>query len=105
MSKGQRIKFKTWDCELNRGEYQNGRTALELVAWEDNEADEIYEGEPIATCTINIPECSLAADEVIIKDYSENEGMLQALLDAKVVELTGREVQSGFITAPICILC
>ena len=84
--------------------YQNGRISLELVAWEDDTISEVFEGEPIATCTVNVPEYPLAADEVIIKDYSENEGMLQALLDAKVVELAGRSVSMGFVTSPVCIL-
>lgn len=101
----KRIQFKDWDCELIKDEYVgNGRTALELVAWEDKPEEDIYKGEPISTCTINMPEVPLGVDEVIIKDYSENDGMLRTLLDAGVVELSGRSVQTGFVTCPICIL-
>jgi hypothetical protein len=105
MAKGKRIRFKNWDCELRFDKYcDNDRTAMELVAWEDDDDKDVFEGEPISTCTVNIPEASLAVDEVIIKDYSENEGMLQTLLDAGVVELAGRSVRSGFVTCPVCIL-
>jgi hypothetical protein len=99
------IQFRKWNCELVRSEYRNnGRTALELVAAADDCYEGIYKGEPIATCTINIPEADLEPNEVIIKDYSENAGMLDALVESGVVEPTGKLVQSGFITAPVCIL-
>jgi len=104
MPKGQRIQFKKWDCELVRRQYQNGRVALELVAWQNVPEQDIFEGEPVATCTVNLPQYPLAKDEVLIKDYSENEGMLQTLLDAGVVELAGRTVKTGFVVLPVCIL-
>ena len=104
-NRGKRIKFKYWDCELIQNQYSNnGRIALSLVAWEDDPAKDIIKGEPIATCTVNISEEFIIEGEVIIKDYSENEGMLQALIDADVVEYTGKSVKSGFIQAPICRL-
>jgi hypothetical protein len=34
----------------------------------------------VATATLNLPEIALGPDEVIIKDYSENEGMLDTLI-------------------------
>ena len=76
--------------------YGNGRVKLRLRDRDD--------GEPVATATINVPEEPLAENEVIIKDYSENDGMLAALLDAGVVEPTGRVCVSGMVQAPICTL-
>lgn len=100
--KGVKVRFGNWDCELKRLQYNNRRTALQLVAWEDQ--DDVYEGDLIATCTVNIPEIDLEESEVIIKDYSENEGMLNSLLDANVVKLTGKSIQTGFVTCPVCVL-
>lgn len=56
----------------------------------------------IAQCNVNIPEIPLAEDEILVKNYSENEGMLDLLIREKVVEDTGRRIQSGFITLPVC---
>lgn len=74
------IQFKDWICELQFGKYQqNNKTAIILI--------EHGTGEPIATATVNIPEILLGKNEVIIKDYSENEGMFLALFNAGIVKL------------------
>jgi len=63
---------------LERHYYSNGRTALRAVDCDT--------GEPIAMLTVNIPEITLEPGQVLIKDYSENEGVLESLLLAAVVE-------------------
>ena len=63
---------------LKQRYYSNGRLAIEAVDCDT--------GEPVACLTVNIPEVFLAPDEVLIKDYSENEGALKSLLLAAVVE-------------------
>ena len=96
-NQNQKIKFQDWNCLLEFGEYQNnGRTAITLIDEND--------GSPITTATINMPNVSLNDDEVIIKDYSENEGILNALLINGVVELTGKSVDTGFVNCEICKL-
>jgi len=62
---------------------------------------------PVATATVNMPDIALEADEVLIKDYSENQGMAQAFEDAgigKVVETLklsfGSEVKKMKVTHP-----
>ena|ERR1043165_5979099 len=61
-------------------------------------------GEDYATVSVNA-RASLAADEFAFKTYSENEGLLEALLAAGVVETTGRFVELGFAgPQPICRL-
>ena len=91
------VKFMQWECKVVKHHYVNNRVALELIDAND--------GEPVAMASINIPEIALASDEIIIKDYSENEGMLDCLLKAGVVELSGRYVQHGFCQSPICVVC
>ncbi len=71
----------------------NGRTALELIDAED--------GSPVMTATVNIPEEHLEANEMIIKNYSENEGVLEFLQENKFVGPIIRTVRTGFVTCPV----
>jgi hypothetical protein len=90
------IQFKIWKCSLVFLFYNNKRTAIKLVDAED--------GSPIAIATVNVPEAPMEHDEVAIKDYSENEGMLDVLMKARVVSAPIRFVQSGFVNIPVCKL-
>lgn len=51
---------------------------------------------PYAKLTVNLPDEHLNEGELFIKDWSENESMVAALLEAGWLELTGREVNAGF---------
>lgn len=51
--------------------------------------------------TINIPEEPLDDDEVIIKDYSENEGMLATLIQAGILDRFARFVKTGHVVCPV----
>jgi hypothetical protein len=92
----QKVKFKEWDCFVAFAQYGNGRTAIQLLAVEDRV--------PIAVASVNMPDESLEADEICIKDYSENEGMLECLMKAKIVSAPLRYVESGWVTIPVCHL-
>lgn len=82
--------FKQWLCAIDKRTYANGRVALQLIDAED--------GCPIATATVNLPDEQVAPDETFIKDYSENAGMLEALLKAGIIERTGVTARTGFVT-------
>jgi hypothetical protein len=91
------IEFKGYHCLLMKQHYaSNDRVALQLIDKED--------GGPVAMATVNIPDAELADGEIIVKNYSENEGMLEALVTAGYAEDTRRSVASGFISAPVCKL-
>ena len=90
------VKFKEWNCEILFKQYSNKRTAIVLRDSED--------GSPIATATINLLDIPLQEDEVIIKDYAENEGMYEALLEAGVIAPSTYSVQSGYVICPVCKL-
>ena len=97
----KKVVYNGWNCNLMKSSYTDGgRVALCLVAGEDDE----FPGEPVATCTVNIPEEPLADGEVLIKDYSENVGMAEFLEREGVVKKTGRVVASGYVTIPVCKL-
>ena len=90
------VRFKDWSCKLHRGSYDGGQTALWLT--------DSFTKEPIAKCTVNLPGDNIAPDEVAIKDYSENEGMVDALVAAGVVYIPHRQISIGFVTIPVCQL-
>jgi hypothetical protein len=87
------VTFKIWKCKVQFARYANDRIAIQLVDHED--------GEPIATASVNLPEYDLPADHVIIKDWSENEGMYETLIEAGLITETDLEVPSGFVLAPV----
>lgn len=100
------VNFLGVNCKVVKHQYHNnGRIALDLIIAEDDEERDLFKGEPMTHATINIAEAPLAVDEVIIKDYSENAGLLDALLKAGIVEKTGRTVQHGFCESHICVVC
>jgi hypothetical protein len=88
------VKFNDFDCRVVKRKYENGRLALMLIDAKD--------GSPVATATVNIPDVKLGKNEVLIKDYSENQGMLQVLEEAGIVRATGERIRSGFVEIPIC---
>lgn len=76
-----KVRFKEWDCILEFGKYGNGRTAISLIGAPGTED----QYEPIATATVNLPYVECDEDEVLIKNYSENEGMEEALIEAEII--------------------
>ena len=81
-----------WEGSLVKKTYPNGRVAL---------IHQGKDGSMITKVTTNIPEIELADGEVIIKNYSENEGILEALIGQGVVSQPIRFIKSGFISFPI----
>jgi hypothetical protein len=84
----------TYQVRVEIGKYQQGNPAIELYDLED--------GFPFAKSTVNIP--GLEKDEVAVKDYSENEGMLDFLVDNGIVHPPHRSESSGYVTLPVCKL-
>lgn len=78
-----KVTFATFRCTTEWETYRNGKVALQLVA--TGEDPDTHLGEPVATATINTDH-RLDPDEIIVKDYSENEGMVVALVAAGIVE-------------------
>lgn len=86
------VRFKHWDCVVEKTRYGNGRPALVL--------NDARNGEQIAVATVNLPDVPVGRNEVFIKDYSDNEGMLAVLEAAGVVKSTAESVRSGYVTVP-----
>ena len=87
-------KYGIYSVWVEKKSYANGRVALML-------SDE--EGQ-VACATVNLPEHDLKPGEVLIKTWSENEGMLDFLVMNHIVSDLGREVPTGYVSARVCKL-
>jgi len=85
-----------FNISLVFGQYRNGQRAIEMI----DEAD----GAPYAVATVALVDEQLSADEVAIKNWSENEGVLESLIENEIVSAPIRYVSSGFVRVPICKL-
>lgn len=91
------VKHKGENLAAVFNKYQNNdRTAILLV---DAETGELW-----TVATVNVPEENISDDEVIIKDWSENEGITDALIDAGIIEEPHDMVICGLVVADICKL-
>lgn len=79
---------------LEKATYANGRIALMLM---DDEGQ-------VACATVNIPGHDLGPNEILVKTWSENEGMLGFLLANRIVADLGRDVPTGYVKARVCKL-
>lgn len=88
-----KLKYMEADnCYFIGGKYNNGNTGLEI--WSD-------EVGPIAKVTVN-PEVRIPEDFIAVKDYSENEGMVDFLKSMGIIKATpNNEIYSGHVTIPV----
>ena len=84
---------------VNIRKYNNGRSAIELL-----EMDPAYGPTPYMTASVNIPNVLLQDNEVLIKDYSENEGITNFLAKHNIVTPTNNWVKSGYVDVQVCVL-
>lgn len=75
--------------------------ALVIVAAAAN--GDIMEGEQLTVATVN-PPAPLQPGEIAIKNWSENDGVLEALTTAGIVAAPHRHISSGWVQIPVCRL-
>lgn len=63
-----------------------------------------FDGSPVCTATVNIPDILMADDEVLIKNYSENEGVLAFLQENGIVGPVLEDISTGHVTVQRCKL-
>lgn len=85
--------YAEYNVYLKKGKYWNGQTSIVLIDDED--------GSQVMVATVVIDGVVLEKDEVIIKNYSENEGVLEFLIENGIVSKPLRTVSSGWVTCPI----
>lgn len=84
--------YAEYECRVVMETYVKGGTSIRL---EDDEG-------PIAVCTVWFPE--LEENEVAVKNYSENAGILDLLIEEEIVWPPHRFIPSGYVIIPVCLL-
>lgn len=79
-----RVQFRNWDCYIVTGNYFDGQLSIHLESETDG---------PIATASTYLEELPLSGNKTWIKTWSENQGILEALVDAGVVKEMGVHVE------------
>jgi hypothetical protein len=87
----KKIDFRNEELYIVKEEYNSGGIALTLYDGE---------GDPYLVATSYVP--GLEKNEVAIKNYSENEGILETLIKENVISKPKRYVSQGFVEFPIC---
>jgi hypothetical protein len=91
--------FKFVKEQVQKMRYQNnGRIALKII-----DESEGYR-ETVAIATVNLPDEPLEPDEVFIKDWSENEGVLKDLIAMGIISKPIGSVRTEFCVAHKCKL-
>ena len=102
MKKIINVDFRGYACYVSKSTYKDGQTRLSLCSAVDDEDNELFEGMPVAEATLNLTlNNNFSSEFVVLKDYSENEGMLDVLMQAGVVEPTGKTLLTGYVSVPI----
>lgn len=92
------INFVGYDCNVVQNKFQaNNSICLSLVAADTkaNRDKDTFPGEPIARASVFVDGVGVADNQSLIKDYSENKGILKTLVDAGIVEETGTVYNIG----------
>ena len=94
------LKFKCWNCRVIVAHYDADRSVCLRLVTTGNPPS------PVATATVCLAGQGLTPPPgyCFIKDYSENEGILEALTEAGIVSPTGEIVPVGFAHALLCKL-
>jgi len=93
------VTFKQWTCKIVKRVHNDGTTAIELI--------DAATGEPVACPTVSCACVGLAKLKpgfILLKDYSENEGMLEALTSQGVVEDMRLPIPTGYVNVWLCKL-
>ena len=80
-----RVEVNGVDCTIAFQHYENRRHCLRLIA----------NDEPYMCATVNVPDVPLSAREILIKNWEENTGVLEALIAAGIVEASDRTIPVG----------
>ncbi len=86
----QQVKFKQWNCTVEYSTYSTNNKLYRILL------RDVEDNTPIAVATSYIE--GLTEGEVAVKNYSENQGMLQALIEYNIVEKPHRTINEF----PIC---
>jgi hypothetical protein len=90
---GKKLKFRGKTFSIWSSEYTNGRRALSLKSGK---------GASALVITTNLPQDAVETDHVVVKNYSENEGILEACIEQGILAPPTRLIPGGFFDFPVC---
>ena len=85
-----KVNFLNEECWVYVDRYENGQMHIQLIS---NEM-------PFATASVAI-NYDLGKDEVAIKNYSENTGIVDALIEANIIRERVGSIFQGYVQIPI----
>tara|TARA_R100000750_G_C2334213_1_gene91426 strand:+ start:234 stop:605 length:372 start_codon:yes stop_codon:yes gene_type:complete len=108
-----KLTFNEYYCKIVYTHYADGNKCIALV--------DATDGSPVAKCTVNIPDLMAEVNDamqeaeqlsdsdwdkikheiVFIKDYSENEGMYQAMKEAGMIYTKWADANVGYTSVPV----
>lgn len=82
------------NCSVSLLKYRNGHPAIK-----------INQGfHPIMTASVCLIDTPLPEGHIFIKNWAENEGILEELIRLKIIKDTGKTSPCGFVEANLCKL-
>ena len=88
--------------ELHMAQYAAGDMPMLqlMIEFEGDEGERLIE--PYMTVTCNFPDADREPEELFIKNWSGNEGILEAMIEWGLLEKPERWFTSGFVEVPVC---
>lgn len=83
----KKIKFRGIEYQVDKFRYHNGRVGLLLT--------ETAVPNNTINCTVNLASSNINDDQVIIKNWGENQGLYTVLLDSGVIKSYSRRIPIG----------
>ncbi len=91
-----KIKYGEYDnCSLHFFKYINGQQGLAIQ-------DEY--GHPLINVTKYLFGHLIGKNQILVKNYSENEDILDCLIEQGIIVATGMTVHSGYVDLHVCEL-
>jgi hypothetical protein len=95
------VRFRGYNSDVLLRRYRDDSGyAIQLVCNDCEDGNCI--GELVLTATINVKNVVMLDDSVVIKNYSENEGIMPLLMGAGIISTPYTFVRSGYELCPVC---
>ena len=90
------VTFRGRKCYLQFGTYPNKSVSIQLITANTHE--------PWMVATVSLHERIPEPGHVLIKNWSENQGILEALILSGYIEDSGYSLLTGYVRANVCKL-
>lgn len=87
---------ENYTLQVKYSKYANGQRRMQLI--------DCIDGLPYCTVSVSHEDIDESAGEILVKNYSENEGVLSFLLENGIVNPPHRYINSGYVKMPVCTI-